>query len=161
MMKNTGSIKITKENISKVISNMGLSFLPPQIGVLVNTIEDIKTDEELKNKFEELKKYAENIKREVTSMPISVEIKIVSVVVIYLNAYLDNDVSKELKERLDEMNDDISFDGMIEDFIMESDAIAINLSSPSLKENVDEFIIEDLRTVLSEYDLEIRAIACF
>lgn len=160
-MKNMLSEKITKENIKKVISDVGFSFLPSPIGALVDAIEDINTDEELKNRFEELKEYAENIKKEVTSMPISVEIKIVSVVVIYLNAYLDNDVSKELKERLDEMNDDISFDGMIEDFIMESDAIAINLSSPSLKENVDEFIIEDLRTILSEYDLEIRAIACF
>lgn len=153
--------KVTRENIGKIINSVGLSILPAPIGAFLDAIGEINNEAELNNKFFELKKYADNIKKEISSMPISIEVELISVIIIYLDRQPNKEMLIELEHRLYEMRDELVFDGMVDDFILESNVVAVNLSVISTKDEVTEGIIDYVRGLLNDFELKIKAIAYF
>ena len=95
-----------KELIGKLTKNIGLTLLPEPIRMLVETILSCGDSEELKNRFDGIKKYAGEIAKGAIFPEIAVEqeVRWVNLIVIQTIDPTDSTLESNIKEYLTEID---------------------------------------------------------
>lgn len=146
-----------EEKIAKIFNNVAISMLPSPLNTLINTLQNINTEEELLENFAEIKENIEKLKTSIPIIPISVEIKMVSSVIIYIDIQLDNDTINTLEEQLNLKRTDSLYDYGVDDIIVTTNNVSFNLFDLTEKSELDE-LIESVEKILQDYNINIKSI---
>lgn len=146
-----------EEKIAKIFNNVAISMLPSPLNTLINTLQNINTEEELLENFAEIKENIEKLKTSIPIIPISVEIKMVSSVIIYIDIQLDNDTINTLEEQLNHKRTDSLYDYGVDDIIVTTNNVSFNLFDLTEKGELDE-LIESVEKILQDYNINIKSI---
>jgi|GEM_PF-2856124 hypothetical protein len=154
-----------KDFLTKYLTNLAKGCVPTPFTAIIDTILECKSDEELKLKFDQLKKHAEEyanrLQRAIPTIPISVEAEYATIVVLYfliepkhVNFLLDTDQFKIELEAL------IAESDLIGDYEVYSDCII--LQSPDVEISKEEWQNIDIKlfrdTLYSEFEIKIKSI---
>lgn len=155
------------------LKNFGKGMLPPPIVALVETIDECKSEEELKEKFKEIKEAINIIKSSFPTIPIVFESEYASIIAIYYhvscsNSYIINN-PQSVKERIEEfLKNELTVDEKLLNGYLESldvvsvnsDCIIIQNDEPVLKQDWHNGIISIIRNILeNDFDTKIKCIA--
>ena len=154
-----------KEIIEKCGVNIVKGLLPMPVATIMDAINECESEDELKSKFSELKRYSEEYTKEYTkvipSMPLSVDVEYASIVVLYyliephnINNFLN---MKQLQEQIELILDN-RIDS-IESFEVYSDYIILQSSGQISKIDWQNGAIKTLKEILNEeFDIKIKSI---
>ena len=141
----------------KYTKNVLKQILPFPFSAIIETIDDCKSDEMLKNKFDDLKKYVKDLQSTLPNSPIGIEVEYANVVVIY---YLDALINEEHEVFEEEINLKFEELGLLwPEIQVYSDCIILQCTEEVCsKDEWKEEVIPVVKQVLESFDNDIRAL---
>lgn len=154
-MQNMEKIE-AKKYLKMLAENVAISFMPGGVSGVASTAKEIKDGKEMDKRFAKLEEYAGSIQKTLPIFPIAIEIENVSAIIFYLLREIENVEEEALESDLHALSDDLGLG--IESLEIEKNYIAVNLMFVTEKEEVNN-TVEEIKTVFTNYDLKVRAIA--
>lgn len=145
------------KNLRTIAENIGVSLLPPGLSGFVTALQAMNSEEELKGKLAEVKEYAKNLQKQIPTTPtISIEIELVSAMILYFNTEL-------CKEEIDSLETDLKeleqTDGLgIIEYYVETNYLVLNLDMPTDKDDTKE-ALNAVKELLNDYNTKVKAVA--
>lgn len=160
--------RVTKEYFERFATsfaiNAAVSILPSVLGSIATSLKEIAVEEKfdkLRQSIGELEKWIGEIKKIIPLSPISTQVMLADVVLVYVDQDMEDALLEYLSNDLTELKlMPGSSMASVDDLVMSENCIALNMTTPSSPEEVEE-VVESVRQVLSDYHVEVKAIACY